>query len=69
MSLLFCVDLFQETVGVAPLVHHKQDITDVDTDAPRKLRVKEDVAGEAVPVTVEGQADKAILAVEDRRKS
>ena len=49
---------------MAPAIHHEEDVADVDADAAGQLRVEEDVAGERVPVAVEGQANEAVLAVE-----
>ena len=61
---LLCVDLLDETISMAPLVHHEEYITDVDTDTTSEFRVEEDVSREALPVTVESKTDELILSVE-----
>ena len=61
---LLRIDFLQQSVGVSPLVHHVEHVTDVDADAACQLRIKEDVAREAVPVAVESQSDEASLSVE-----
>ena len=45
MGFLF-PNLVDEAVGMAPLVHHKENVADVDANAAGQLRVEEDVAGE-----------------------
>ena len=51
---------------MSPLVHHKENVADIYTNAACQLGVEEDVGGKAVPVAIEGEADEAVLAVEDR---
>ena len=49
---------------MSPLVHHEEDVADIDTDAAGQLRVKEDVAGKRIPVAIEGQTNELVLAIE-----
>lgn len=58
--------LLEQAVGVAPTIHHVEDEADVDADATSEALVEPDVAGERVPVAVEGKTDELALAVEDR---
>ncbi len=52
---------------MSPAVHHEQHVANVNANAAGELRVEEDVAGERVPVAVEGQSDETVLSVEHGR--
>ena len=51
---------------MSPLLDHKQDETDIDSDAALQLWLKGDVATHGLPIAVEGEADQTSLLVEDR---
>ena len=61
---LLCVDFFQQSVCVPPLVHEIKDVADIYTDASCQSLVEVDVGAEAVPVAVEGETDQLSLAIE-----
>ena len=42
-AALLRINLFQQAVGMPPLVHHEQHEANVDTNAAGQLRVVEDV--------------------------
>ena len=63
LSILNSLDFLQQSVGMSPFVHHEEDVADVDSDATGQLGIEGDVAGERIPVAVEGQTDEAVLAV------
>ena len=68
VSILFLhAYLFQQTVGVSPLVDHVDHIPDVNANAAREVGVEVDVGRQAVPVAVESEADELPLAVEHWR--
>ena len=51
---------------MAPTVHHEKHVANIHTDAAGQLTVEVDVAGEAVPVAVEGQSNELTFSVEHR---
>ena len=64
-SELFGINLFNQSVCMSPTVHHEQHVADIDIDGTCQLTVEEDVAGQWVPVAVEGQTQQFALAIED----
>ena len=66
MELLYA-DFAQQSLRMAPAVHHECYEAYVDADASCQTVVEVDVGGEAVPVAVEGKSDESSLAVEHRR--
>ena len=62
--VLLHTDLFKQAVGMSPAVHHIEHVAHVDADAACQAGVEVDVAGERVPVAVEGETDEASLSVE-----
>ena len=52
---------------MTPAVHHEEDEAYVDIDGACQITVEEDIAGQRVPVAIEGQTDEFALAIEDGR--
>ena len=65
-STLFRVDFLNQVVGVSPLIHHEEHVSNVDADAACQSFIEVDVARQAIPVSVECQSDEMAVSVEHR---
>ncbi len=56
----------QQSLGVAPAVHHVDHVADVYADGAGQHAVEEDIRGQGVPVAVECEANQSALTIEER---
>ena len=64
---MFCINLLDESVGMSPLVHQVEHVSDINTDTACEFVVEEDIARQTIPVAVECKSDEFALSVEYRR--